>query len=137
MSNVRIIHKTPNTTIVAVPDPADQFGASHVYEVRTRSTADGFDVLATITFQKGPIKEHGVNGVQHDDLLAVIRDRLDSFQEGPFASTTNAVTRGFVDAAMASEGTRTRLRERAGVEGTSQPDVEAVAVGPRRALPQR
>lgn len=119
--NIRIVHKTDTTVVVAIPEVVDQqFGASHTYEVRTRSTLDGFEVLATITFQKGPIKENGVNGVQHIDLLAIIRDRLDSFQAGPFASPANEVTAGFVAAALASDETRTRRRVRAGTEGTSK-----------------
>lgn len=123
---IRTIHKTDTTVVVSIPNVVDQqFGAGHVYEVRTISGygPDGkeqkAEVLATINFQKGPIKENGINGVQHIDLLAIIRDRLDSFQAGPFASPANEVTAGFVAAAIASDETRTRRRVKAGTEGTS------------------
>lgn len=118
-AHVRLVHTTDTTTVVAADGPTHG-NACHVYEVRTKSTSEGFDVLATITFQQGPIKEHGVNGVQHVDLLAIIRDRLDFFQAGPFKSPGNEVTAGFVSAAMASEDNRTRRRVIAGTEGTSK-----------------
>ncbi len=111
----RIIHYTPTTTVVATDTPSHG-NACHYYEVRN---TDG-DVLCRIHFQAGPIKENGANGIQHVDLLAIIRHRLDGFQSGPFASGVNDVTRGFIDAAMASDATRTRLRELAGTEGTSK-----------------
>jgi hypothetical protein len=118
-SHIRLVATTDTTTVVAVDGPTHG-NACHVYEVRTKSTADGFEVLATSTFQPGPIKEHGVNGVQHADLLAIIRDRLDFFQTGPFKSPGNEVTAGFVSAAIASEDNRTRRRVLAGTEGTSK-----------------
>lgn len=114
MQSERIVLQTENTTVVAV-DQSSHGNACHLYEIRSASG----DVLVTVTFQKGPIKEHGINGAQHVDLLAIVRDRLDGFQAGQFASTTNEVARGFVDAAMAADATRTRLRQRAGTEGTS------------------
>jgi len=113
----RIVHLTDHTTVVAVdnPDP-NAGGACHAYHVLSKHGS----ILASIHFQYGPIGEVGVNGVQHADLLAIIRDRLDHFQRGSFASPTNEVTCGFVSAALASEETRTRRRALAGVEGTSQ-----------------
>ena len=132
----RIVHATEHTIVVAVdaPDPKAG-GACHCYQVRDR---DGH-ILEVINFQHGPIGEAGVNGPQHVrgsdhdrvvgrvelhrravDLLAIIRDRLDCFQRGSFASPVNEVTCGFVSAAIASEETRTRRRALAGVEGTSK-----------------
>lgn len=117
MSNERVIHETEHTVIVAAdaPDPKAG-GACHQYKVRDRNG----DVLCFVSFQHGPIAEAGVNGVQHVDLLAIIRDRLDSFQRGPFSSPVNEVTCGLVSAAIASEETRTRRRQIAGVEGTNK-----------------
>lgn len=117
-TNDRIIHTTDHTIVLAVddPDPAAG-GACHAYEVRCRATGRHLEL---IRFQHGPIGEHGVNGLQHIDLLAIIRDRLDCFQRGSFASPINEVTAGAIGAAMASEDTRTRRRALAGVEGKSQ-----------------
>ena len=115
-STERIVFKTENTTVVVIDLPTHA-NACHKYEVRDPMGG----LLGSIHFQEGPIKEAGINGVQHAELLAILRDRLDGFQAGPFASGTNEVTRGFIDAAMASDATRTRLRVAAGVEGTSKP----------------
>ena len=117
MNNERLVHATEHTLVYAIdaPDPKAG-GACHTYVVRDRD--DGTN-LCSISFQHGPIAEAGVNGVQHVDLLAIVLDRLDHFQRGPFASPINEVTAGAVGAAIASEGTRTRRRQLAGVEGTS------------------
>lgn len=117
MTNERVVHITDHTVIVATDQPDPKAGgACHVYEVRDNHGV----VRGRIFFQHGPIGEAGVNGIQHTDLLAIIRDRLDCFQRGPFASPINEVTCGFVSAAIASEETRTRRRQLANVEGTNK-----------------
>jgi len=112
------IHETTHTTVHVLdhrdPDAGD---ACHEYEVRDR---DGTPLCA-ISFQHGPIGSAGVNGPQHVDLLAIIQHRLDCFQGGPFASAVNETTCAAIGSAMASEGTRTRRRTLAGVEGTDLP----------------
>lgn len=107
----------PHATITAIdePDPSAG-GACHVYEVRVEGV-----IVCHVRFQHGPIRESGVNGCQHVDLLAIVLDRIDHFQCGPFSSAINEVTGGAVVAAIASENTRTRRRELAGVEGTNRP----------------
>jgi hypothetical protein len=110
-----LVHETP-TTKVFVTDAPSHGGAHHRYEVRDHAG----NVLQLIEFQNGPIAEHGVNGVQHIDLLAIVEHRLDCFQAGPYASSTNEVACGFVGAAMRSDETRTRRRSLRGVEGTSK-----------------
>ena len=116
---MRSVYKTDDYQLFVIdePDPAGG-GACHEYEVWAEG---GSKPLLQIHFQRGPIGAHGVNGVQHDALLAAIRDRLDCFQRGPFASGVNEVTRGFVDAALASDSTRTRVRKADGVEGRNLP----------------
>lgn len=39
----------------------------------------------SLPFQDGPVKEVGTNGITHEALLAVLIDRLEHFQQGPFA----------------------------------------------------
>jgi hypothetical protein len=113
---MRIIHENTSTIVAALDGPGPG-NASHDYQVRDAKTGG---VLLTLHFQKGPIGESGINGVQHADLLRIIEDRLDGFQSGAYASATNEVTCGFVSAAIASDETRTRRRWRAGTEGTSK-----------------
>jgi hypothetical protein len=113
---MRLIHEGPNTAVFALDPPADG-GACHDYQIRAAKSGA---VLATIHFQKGPIGESGVNGIQHDDVLRILLDRLDGFQGGPYASAVNEVAAGHIGAALAADETRTRRRQRAGTEGTSK-----------------
>jgi len=76
----------------------------------------GLDVL----FQNGPIKEVGVNGVTQEALLAIVIDRLRSFQAGPFASDHNEQALSACRHALWHLQARTRERIARGVEGTHQ-----------------
>lgn len=123
MQAPQVIFTTASTKVIVVDSPDPRAGgACHRYEV---IDYEG-NTLAALQFQHGPIGEVGVNGVQHVDLLAIIQHRIDMFQAGPFASAVNEVTGGFVGSAISSEGTRTRRRVAAGVEGLSKkaPGVE-------------
>ena len=73
-----------------------------------------------IIFQNGPIQEVGVNGISQEALLAVVIDRLQSFQAGPYACRENALALTKCEEAMMWLQKRTRDRMARGVEGTSQ-----------------
>lgn len=72
-----------------------------------------------IHFQNGPIKEHGVNGITQEVLLAIVIDRLRSFQAGPFACQENANALLCCQEALSWLKSRTEARIRRGVEGTN------------------
>src|SRR4051794_22738757 len=76
--------------IFALDEPGSG-GANHRYGLGMvdESTLRGDGVV--LSFQNGPIKEAGVNGVTHEMLLAVVIDRLSAFQRGPFACRENAI----------------------------------------------
>jgi len=80
-------------------DPPGHGGASHTYEIkgpvgkrRSGLVLGDLKTLGDVKFQNGPVQEDGtgVNGVQHEDLLAIIIDRLEAFQAGPYACEENA-----------------------------------------------
>lgn len=73
-----------------------------------------------IYFQNGPIQEAGVNGVSQEALLAVVEDRLASFQAGPYACEENEQALLCVREALTWLYKRTRDRTTRGVEGTSE-----------------
>lgn len=75
--------------------------------------------LAEIKFQNGPIKESGVNGVSHEVLIAVVMDRLQGFQSGPYASPDNQEALEHLEKALEALQRRTRERLARNVEGTS------------------
>ena len=97
---------------VTVIDGPGAGGASHEYQVvipNGRTT--------NISFQNGPIGEVGVNGITQEVLLAIVKDRLKSFQAGPFACRENAIALTKIDEAMLWLFSRTLDRMRRGVEG--------------------
>jgi hypothetical protein len=73
-----------------------------------------------IAFQNGPIKEAGVNGITQEALLAIVIDRLRSFQAGPFACRENAIALTKCEEALMWLQRRTVARIKRGVEGTNQ-----------------
>lgn len=72
-----------------------------------------------ISFQNGPIGEHGVNGISQEALLAIVIDRLRCFQAGPHASPDNESALNHVVGAVYFLQKRTKERLARGVEGTS------------------
>lgn len=114
---------------VEVLDEPGQGGACHLYEIRGFSTETNVgDVWkdrygkpsdhATMLFQNGPIKEVGVNGVTHEALLAILIDRMRSFQDGPYKCRENAIALTHLEDALMWLQRRTVARIRRGVEGT-------------------
>lgn len=107
---------------IEVVDEPGQGNACHEYEIRNLSIAtnegDEFPLICSISFQNGPIKEFGVNGISGEVLLAIVRDRLESFQSGQYACETNQQALGHVIAAMDSLHSRTKERVARNVEGT-------------------
>lgn len=58
-------------------------------------------VVADIQLQCGPRKEdNSIHGVIDTDLLEIVRDRLKSFQAGPFSSRENAVALTHIEEAL-------------------------------------
>ncbi len=107
------------TTVTAVDEPG-QGNANHEYQI-TESKDDmcsGERLLGTVTFQNGPIKEVGVNGVMNEDLIAIVIDRMRGFQSGDYACRDNALALTKLEEALMWLRNRTNEREARGVEGT-------------------
>jgi hypothetical protein len=121
---------------IEVLDEPGQGGACHLYQItgldigengsyvecdgEKASNYDGPEDVTWIVFQNGPIKEHGVNGVTQEALLAIVIDRLRSFQAGPYSCRDNAVALTKCEEALMWLQRRTRERIKRGVEGTNQ-----------------
>lgn len=109
---------------IQVLDDPGQGNACHKYLIVPPIPADQLpDTLVCyggypINFQNGPIKEVGVNGISNEALLAIVRDRLEGFQSGPYACVANAIALAAVTKAMESLHSRTKERVERGVEGT-------------------
>lgn len=102
---------------IEVLDDPGQGNACHAYSI-TPTTGNGLGVR--IDFQNGPLKETGhPNGLSNEALLAIVRDRLEGFQRGPYACESNQLALDGVIGAMESLHSRTKERMERGVEGTN------------------
>ncbi len=112
-----------DTLTIAVLDEPGAGGANHRYCVTkpgwTRAPDGAMaDGIWDIEFQNGPIAEVGVNGLTHEVLLAIVADRLRSFQKGPYSCKANARALTHIEEAQHWLQQRTIERMRRGVEGT-------------------
>jgi len=73
-----------------------------------------------LSFQQGHMDEE-INGILGDQLLAVVADRLKSFQDGPFACEENYHMLENIKSAMHWIECRQESRRRRGVQGEQQP----------------
>jgi hypothetical protein len=106
---------------ITVTDEPGAGGANHVYEVTgfiDTSAPIAGPGKAVIRFQNGPINENGVNGLTQEVLLAIVADRLRSFQAGKFACRENGEALIKIEEAQQWLHARTRGRMVRGVEGT-------------------
>jgi hypothetical protein len=120
------VNPANDTLTISVEDEPGAGGAHHRYLV------SGFDTESNVArgvapprssveilFQNGPIGLVGVNGLTHEALLAIVADRLRSFQKGPFSCKANACALTHIEEAQHWLQQRTIERMRRGVEGTN------------------
>ena len=128
MRELKHPNKNPNTRVFAIDEP--EFNAHHKYVVTDKKGDPGKEVDYTdpavecirqhINFQKGPVKEHGINGIQHEDLLHVLIDRVKSLNHGAYECVENRDMLYHLNQALKADHDRTAKRETRGVEGTSK-----------------
>lgn len=104
-----------------VMDEPGSGGAHHAYRI---SGIPAHEPIY-INFQNGPIAEHGVNGITQEILLAIVIDRLECFQRGPFACKDNEDALAMIKGGLTCLQKRTRARMAQGVEGKTVQHVEA------------
>jgi len=117
------VNPANDTLTLQVLDEPGAGGAHHHYDVSgfdssTNPSAPAFMTRQCILFQNGPITEVGVNGLTHEVLLAIVVDRLRSFQKGPYSCKANACALTHIEEAQHWLQQRTIERMRRGVEGT-------------------
>jgi hypothetical protein len=109
-------------TKVVVTDEPGQGNACHKYYIGRSALVPGepdvpYGEFGHVHFQDGPVKEFGVNGCHQEDLLAIVIDRLQSFQAGKFSCPENALALTKIQEAMHWLNHRTTDRQKRGVEG--------------------
>lgn len=101
---------------VAATDEPGHGGANHEYEI---TDGDG-GILCRVVFQNGGVQTVGLNGVTHEALLAIVLDRLRSFNAGPYSCRENALAITKIEEALHWLHHHTLARMSRGVEGTHQ-----------------
>ena len=116
-----------NQLTIEVTDAPGSGGANHRYEITGFDPAtnpscafEDCNLPKSILFQNGPIKEAGLNGITQEALLAIVIDRLRSFQAGPFACVSNQTALVKCKEALDALKFRTTCRLARGVEGKAQ-----------------
>ena len=112
------INPTNNRLSVSVLDEPGSGNACQRYAIRWTDPTIQPRPDCYIHFQEGPILESGVNGVTHESLIAILIDRLEGFQFGPFACPENAEALEGLKIAQGALKRRTEARAERGVEGT-------------------
>jgi hypothetical protein len=109
-----------HTRIIAI-DEKGVGNANHKYHIESQVREcldDERRVFSQVKFQKGAIKESGVNGCHNEDLIAIVIDRLEGFQSGDYACKENQMALDKLTEALLWLRKRTMDRENRGVEGT-------------------
>lgn len=103
MKELSTIQKRENLNDVFAADGIGPGGAHHEYHIviNDGEEKDVANDVIVIPFQKGPRKEaESQHGVIDTDLLEIVRDRLKSFQAGPFSSRENACALTHIEEAL-------------------------------------
>ena len=103
------------TEVFATDEP--EFNANHQYSIST--VKEPSFIVAKVSFQRGPIKENSANGCHHEDLIAIVLDRLYSFQASDYKCRENALAITKFEEGLMWLRKRTDDRKVRGVEGTS------------------
>lgn len=126
MEKLITIQKREKLNDVVAVDEVGNGGANHRYVIAKKGShtwengSYSGDVMADIQFQNGARKEEGsLHGVIDSDLLEIVRHRLQSFQNGEFATRENAVALTHIEEALMWMNRRVEDRIERNVLGTN------------------
>ena len=112
------IQRTDNLNIVEYDDTPGPGGGRHNYTIKR---ADTGEVLCMIQFQNGARSEDGsIAGVLDEDLLEIVRHRIQCFQAGQFSTRENACALTHIEEALMWQNKRKEDRKSRGVLGKHQ-----------------
>jgi hypothetical protein len=122
MRGLSTIQKRENLNAVYAVDEPGNGGANHKYAIIPAYAPVGKSLQDTIIqLQNGARKEDdSIHGVIDTDLLEIVRDRLKSFQAGPFSSRENACALTHIEEALMWMNRRVEDRIERNVLGTNQ-----------------
>jgi hypothetical protein len=106
---------------VVTADERASDNAHHAYTIKVRAFEEPKDATpvesVTLKFQNGGLKEVGANGITDQALIAVVLDRLRSFNDGQFRCRENSIAITKLEEALMWLEKRGNDRARRGVEG--------------------
>lgn len=105
---------------VFVSDDKGPGGAHHIYNIAIVNDEGYAHSMQGVKFQLGGVKEAGHNGLTIEALLAIVIDRLECFQTGPFPCIENGIALTAIEYAMEVLHCRTQERISRNVEGQSR-----------------
>jgi len=106
--HVKVFHEQESDMVYSAP---------HTFQFKNAGSGE---FLGELKFQKGPIKETGINGISNEVLLAIVLARLEGFQKGHFACKENEIAVTKIEEALLWMKKRTLDRQLKGVEGTNK-----------------
>ena len=105
---------------VRVMDDKGPGGAHHLYKIESKDSS-GHVFSTTIGFQKGPRNDPSSQpGITDSDLLEIVKDRLECFQESPYKCTENQTALNHIEVALNALKERAEKRNVAGKLGTDK-----------------
>lgn len=118
MEKLSTIQKREKLNDVYVCDEKGNGGANHNYSIS--SIKEPADIYCIIQFQNGARKlSDSIHGVLDTDLLEIVRHRLQSFQQGDFATRENAIALTHIEEALLWMNKRVEDRIERSVLGTN------------------
>lgn len=104
---------------ITAEDSPGMGGANCAYKMSmVEGTPSAVAFETYICFQNGPTDTKRFNGFTNEALLAILIDRMEGFQRGPFKSEDNEHALAHMKETMGWLQKRTRERMARGVEGT-------------------
>lgn len=111
------IQRTDNLNDIYVDDVAGPGNGRHSYMIVKKDKPE--EVLLEIQYQCGARKdENSVSGILDQDLLEIVRNRLQYFQKGEYATRENACALTHIEEALMWMAKRSNDRAERGVLGT-------------------
>lgn len=112
------IQKRENLNVIYREDEQGPGGGYHDYMI---VDAHSHEIFGDIKFQKGPRKDHSSrHGVTNEDLLEIVRDRLQAFCAGNLPSRETTMALMHVEEALLWMAKRTEDRIERNVLGTME-----------------
>lgn len=123
MKKLDTIQKENKLNTVYVADEKGPGNANHKYDIVINDSSDpgiAYNIV-TINFQKGPRKDiNSIQGVTNEDLLEIVRHRLQCFQAGEFACEYNQRALENIELALKSLNDRVNDRVNRNVLGKNE-----------------